>query len=137
MNNLSKSVQFFLELSKAYTLINRRFDGALNGVSFTEFFVLLSLEDAPDRRLRRVDLAEKTGLTPSAVTRLLLPMEKVGFVKKEVNKKDARSSYVTIASGGRKKLRETLDRATEFCGDVMPQDTPHLDDAIELFRKVR
>ena len=48
-------------------------------------------------------------------------MEKVGLVKKEVNKDDARSSWVIIAPGGKRRLAEGLERA-EFLVDEIISD---------------
>lgn len=132
---MKPSVQFFLHLSKLHTVISRRLDGALNGLSLNEFIVLLQLSKAPDVKMRRVDLAESIGLTASGVTRLLLPMEKVGLVEKEVNAHDARSSYVVLASGGKKKLAEGLERADTFCDDVVaPVDPEQLLNATKLLQ---
>ena len=119
MKTLNTSLTFFLNLAKVHTTISRRFDGALNGLSLTEFIVLFHLSNAHEEKMRRVDLAEKVGLTASGVTRLLLPMEKIGLVQKEVNERDARSSYVALASGGKEKLAEAIDRAEIFCDDIV------------------
>jgi DNA-binding MarR family transcriptional regulator len=86
-----------------------------------EFIILGELSQA-EGKLRRIDLAERIGLTASGVTRLLLPMEKIGLVRREANKDDARSSLVVLASGGKRKLEEALTRAEEFCEDNLPED---------------
>jgi len=71
--------------------------------------------------MRRIDLAEKIGLTASGITRLLLPMEKIGLIKKEANEQDARVSYVVLASGGQTKLNEGLERLEIFSEDLIPK----------------
>lgn len=50
--------------------------------------------------MRRIDLADSVGLSPSAVTRLLAPMEKPGLVEKEANPRDARVSLVKLSTAG-------------------------------------
>lgn len=69
--------------------------------------------------MRRVDLADTIGLTASGVTRLLLPMEKVGLVKRESHIGDARVSYVVIAPGGETKLQEARERLEIFFDDII------------------
>ncbi len=118
--SISLSLNFFLELSKIHTVMARKFDSGLGGISFNEFIILFYLDKAPEGKLRRVDLAQKVGLTPSGVTRLLLPMEKIGLIKKEVNPRDARVSYVSIAQGGKRKLLEALDQAEVLSHDIIP-----------------
>ena len=71
--------------------------------------------------MRRVDLAETIGLTPSGVTRLLAPMEKIGLVKRESHDGDARVSYVTLATGGKRKFTEGMDRAEVLAEDIFAE----------------
>ncbi len=115
MLTISSSLKLFLDLAKAQSELTRRLDASLNGLSLTEFRILFHLDQARDQKLRRIDLAEKVGLTASGITRLLLPMEKIGLIKKEVNERDARSSFVLLASGGKEKLEEEIERAELFC----------------------
>jgi len=121
MNKINQTIGFFIELAKIQAIASRRFDNGLGGLGFNEFIILHHLSLAENERMRRIDLAEKIGLTASGVTRILLPMEKVGLVKKEVNKDDARSSLVIIAPGGRRRLTEALERA-EFLVDEIISD---------------
>lgn len=88
--------------------IQRRLGSALSvhGLGVSDFLVLSQLEDAPNQRMRRVDLAEKVGLSASGVTRLLNPMEKIGLVHKEASARDARVSLVSLSSAGKRTLNE-------------------------------
>lgn len=83
--------------------IQKRIGGALSahGIGVSEYLVLNQLYIAPTQRMRRSDLAEQVGLSPSGVTRLLNPMEKIGLVGKEENPRDARVSLVTISDAGK------------------------------------
>jgi DNA-binding MarR family transcriptional regulator len=95
---LSPGLEFCLSLSRGYAALSRRFDGRLgswHGISFADFAILLQLRQAPDARLRRVDLAGQLGLTASAVTRALIPLEKIGLVS-------ARRTPTTAASASRR-----------------------------------
>ena len=125
MFRISNKLELFLNLSKVQTELTRRLDSFLNGLSLTEFTILYHLNQAKDQKLRRIDLAEKVALTPSGITRLLLPMEKIGLVKKEINPRDARSSFVLLAPGGKEKLKEGIERAELFCEErfsLKPKD---------------
>ncbi|AKM78293.1 MAG: Transcriptional regulator, MarR family [Candidatus Wolfebacteria bacterium GW2011_GWE1_48_7] len=115
---ISSSLQFFLDLAKLQAIMSRRFDRGLGGLGLNEFIILLHLSQAPETKMRRIDLAERVGLTASGVTRILLPMEKIGLISKEVNEYDARVSLVMLAPGGARKLEEGLERAELLCSEL-------------------
>ena len=105
------TTEFCLRLARAHAVLIRRFDSALgshHGISFGDFQLLDHLSRAPGGRLRRVDLAERLGLTASGVTRALLPLEKIGLVVREIDPRDARVGFAAITPSG----RELLDNAT-------------------------
>jgi len=122
MEKLNSSVDFCLNIAKFQTELNRRLDSRLGGIGFNEFIILNHLDQADGQKMRRVDLAEKVGLTASGVTRLLLPMEKIGLIKRIADENDARVSYAAIASGGKTKLSEGLERIEIFCEDLIPKN---------------
>jgi DNA-binding MarR family transcriptional regulator len=97
------ATDFCLRLARAATVLARRFDTALgniHGVSYADYQLLKQLARAPGGRLRRVDLAERLGLTASGVTRSLLPLEKIGLVGRQSDPRDARVGYASITSAG-------------------------------------
>ena len=100
--SISQNVALIINLSLLQSRMLKRVDAQLSvhGISFTEFVVMYHLNKAPNQMLRRIELAEKIGLSASGVTRLLLPMEKIGLVKKESNPRDARVSLVTLTEAG-------------------------------------
>jgi DNA-binding MarR family transcriptional regulator len=118
---INQKVQLFVDISRAQSMLSRRFDSSLDGISLNEFIILLNLTLSKDGKMRRNDLAEKVGLTPSGVTRLLLPMEKIGLIKKESDKNDARASFVLIAPGGKRKFKEAMERAEILSNDLLPK----------------
>jgi DNA-binding MarR family transcriptional regulator len=106
------ATDFCLRLARAHAVLIRKFDSALgshHGISFGDFQVLDHLSRAPGGRLRRVDLAERLGLTASGVTRTLLPLEKIGLVKREPDPRDARVGFAAVTAAG----LELLVNATE------------------------
>lgn len=121
MKILSPSLKFIFNLAKVQALLSRRYDSGLGGLGFNEFMILYYLSNAPDEKLRRIDLAGKIGLTASGVTRILLPMEKVGYVGRESNPNDARVSYAILAPGGKRRLEEELERAEYLTTEIIPE----------------
>jgi len=110
-----------LRLVRAQTLLVKRFDGrlsALHGVSLADLLVLLQLGRAEGGRMRRVDLAQALGLTPSGVTRGLIPLERIGLVVREPDPRDARVAYAVLTATGRERLTEMLATAEEIAADV-------------------
>ena len=120
MEHVNSGVEFLLAAAKFEAIVSRKLDARLGGIGFTEFQILYHLSQAEDEKMRRVDLAEQMGLTASGITRLLLPMEKIGLVKKQTESTDARVSYVSLAKGGKQKLVEGMERAELFVQDVLP-----------------
>jgi len=107
----SSSLEFCLRLARGYAVLTRRLDNALSnlhGLSFSDFMVLYHLQRAPGTRLRRIDLAERLGLTASGVTRTLLPLEKLGLVARQPDPRDARVGYATLTDAGQGLLADAL-----------------------------
>jgi DNA-binding MarR family transcriptional regulator len=77
-----------------------------HGLTLSDYGVLLQLAWAPDRRLRRVDLADKILLTASGITRLLDGLERSGFVERAACDTDRRVVYAVLTERGQAKLRE-------------------------------
>lgn len=77
-----------------------------HGLTINDYEVLLHLSRAPERSLRRVDLAERVVLTPSGITRLLAGLERAGWVERAECSSDARVSYARLTDAGHAKLRE-------------------------------
>jgi DNA-binding MarR family transcriptional regulator len=103
MTNTSDTTDFCLRLARAATVLTRRFDASLgnhHGISFADYQLLKHLARAPGGRLRRVDLAERLGLTASGVTRSLLPLEKIGLVTRQSDPRDARVGYALLTATG-------------------------------------
>ena len=117
---MNQSIQCMLEFAKTQAVLSRRFDSGLGGISLSEFTILYTLSIATGEKMRRIDLANAIGLTASGVTRQLLPMEKIGLIKSGEPDTDARARYVMIASGGKVKLHEAIERMNILLDDIMP-----------------
>jgi DNA-binding MarR family transcriptional regulator len=75
------------------------------GMNATEYRVLMHLSEAPDRQLRMSDLAERTGLSPSRITRVVDAMADGGLVEKVQGSHDGRSTLATLTNEGLATLR--------------------------------
>jgi MarR family 2-MHQ and catechol resistance regulon transcriptional repressor len=75
-----------------------------HGLTLNEYEVLVLLARAPERAMRRVDLAHEVRLTPSGVTRLLDRLGAAGLVGKRECATDARVSYAQLTAAGVEKL---------------------------------
>jgi DNA-binding MarR family transcriptional regulator len=67
--------------------------------------VLLRLNDAPDRRLRMTDLADRVLLSRSGLTRLVDRLAREGMIRREACPGDARSTHAVLTDEGLAKLR--------------------------------
>lgn len=118
----SKPLDFCLRLAKAHASLVRRLDGrlgTLHGLSFGDFMILLYLGRAPGGRLRRVDLAGMLGLTASAVTRTLIPLEKIGVVTRQRDPRDARVGYASLTPAGKRLLEDAITAAEVASEDAV------------------
>jgi DNA-binding MarR family transcriptional regulator len=93
---------------RAHAGITRRLSADLlseHGLTLNDYEVLLHLAHAPERRMRRVDLADRLVLTPSGITRLLDGLQRAGYVDKAACASDGRVAYAVLTDPGYAKLR--------------------------------
>ena len=98
-----------LSLLRAQSHLQSRFAaelGSVHGLSVNELMLLMHLEQAPENRLRRVDLAARLDLSQSGVTRMLAPMEKLGWVERDTDPRDARVGYVVLRKAGQRLAKD-------------------------------
>jgi len=109
-----------MNLTKAQSIVSRRFDAlSMHGIGFTDFMILYILMQAEGGGMRRIDLAEKIGLTASGVTRMLAPLEKTGLIKREYNARDARISYVVLTETGRQLFENAKVTASNVAKGIV------------------
>lgn len=114
------AINTILNIVKVQSVITKKFDGlSLHGLSLTDFLILHILSQVPGNRLRRIDLAESTGLTASGITRIISPVEKMGLVVKEHNDRDARVSYVKLTAAGDRILKEATVTAEHIANKLL------------------
>ncbi len=112
LSEQSNAVVSFVSLVRAYSHATRLLNAQLiadHGLTISDYEVLLCLSRAPDRRMRRVDLAEQVLLTASGITRLLDGLERAGYVERAACDSDRRVVYAVLTEAGLSKLREASE----------------------------
>jgi len=92
---------------RAHAAVTRQLSARLeaaHGLTLSDFDVLVQLYYAPERSLRRVDIARAVLLTASGITRLLDGLERAGWVEKRACETDARVSYAVLTDAGLEKF---------------------------------
>ena len=118
----SPAIEAFVRLVRASIAVTRQLSAQLSadhGLNINAYEALLRLARAPDRRMRRVDLANDLLLTAGGVTRLLDGLERDGFVGREACESDRRVSYAVLTKAGRDKLREATKSHTRQIRELM------------------
>jgi DNA-binding MarR family transcriptional regulator len=117
---ISDKLKFLLALSKTEGLVSRKLHG--HGLGFGDLAVLYAISQAPEGKIRRIDLAEAVGLTASGVTRLLIPLEKIGVIRREIHERDARVSYAIMTRPGKQLFEDSIKWAELKADDLIPQE---------------
>ena len=108
----SQGLAAWVAFLRGHAALTRELNAQLvadHGLTMNDYEVLLRLSHAPDRRLKRVELAQSVLLTPSGITRLLDGLEQAGWVEKASCASDARITYAVLTDSGVEKLREAAD----------------------------
>ena len=111
-----------LQLAYARTVVVRDVDASLeghHGLGLNDLALLLELHSAPNGRLRRLDLADRLGITPSGVARQLAPLERRGLVGREPHPDDARLAIVVLTEAGTRVVGDVLPTAEEAATRVL------------------
>jgi DNA-binding MarR family transcriptional regulator len=75
------------------------------GLPLASYDVLLQLAEAPGRRLRMADLADRVLLSRSGLTRLIDRLQAEGLVRREPSPDDARGTFTVLTKDGIRRLR--------------------------------
>jgi DNA-binding MarR family transcriptional regulator len=104
----SQALSAWVAFLRGHAALTRSLNAQLvagHGLTINDYEVLLHLSRAPERRLKRVELAQGVLLTPSGITRLLDGLEAAGWVEKAACAADARVTYAVLTDAGEEKLR--------------------------------
>lgn len=108
-SQVSLSLETWANLLRGNAAARRALSAQLDtehGLAISDFETLQLLSRADGNAMRRVDLAEGLGLTPSGVTRLLDGLERAGYVGKRTCERDGRVTYAVLTEAGEAKLAE-------------------------------
>lgn len=75
------------------------------GLPLSWYDVLLQLVEAPGRRLRMAELADRVLLSRSGLTRLVDRLQADGLVRREPSRDDARGTFTVLTQAGFDRLR--------------------------------
>jgi len=126
----STELETWVQWLRAHSAVTRDLNADLvseHGLTINDYEVLLHLAQAPERMMRRVDLAKSVVLTPSGITRLLEGLERCGYVARASCSSDARVTYALLTDEGYEKLREASATHIEgirdhFAGRFSPEE---------------
>ena len=84
-------------------------------------------------------LGRSAALTPSAVTRALKPLEKLGYVSTVRNDRDARQSLATLTRGGKTLLADVDGVLTDYFNelDVRSVNGAQFEDLLQVLTRLR
>lgn len=97
---------------------------AKHGIPLSSYEVLIALADAPGRKLRMAELADRALLSRSGMTRLVDRLQKQGLIERERCEMDARGSFASLTDKGSRVLSEA--RPAHLAG-VRERFLRHLD----------
>ncbi len=107
--------QAWLGLLRGHAALVRKLNAELiadHGITINDYDVMAQLVRAPERKMRRVDLARSVVLSASGITRLLDGLERDGWVCKASCTTDGRITYAVLTDEGLAKYRAA--RATHL-----------------------
>lgn len=122
MNTQRTALATVLDLALARTLVVRDVDATVashHGLGVSDLALLLELAEAPDGRMRRVELARRLGVTTSGVARQLGPLERIGVVTRESSPGDARLANVVLTAVGAELAENAARTADEAASRVL------------------
>lgn len=93
---------------RAHAKVTRVLDAELTAecdLPLGSYEVLLHLNEAPERRLRMTELADRVLLSRSGLTRLVDRMEREGLIRRESCPSDLRGTNAVLTDTGYERLR--------------------------------
>jgi DNA-binding MarR family transcriptional regulator len=110
---MTTSLDTLFDLSLARTQLARDVDHPLSahGISLADLAILRELRREPAQKLRRSELAQRLGITPSGIARQVAPLERIGLVARESHDRDARLALVVLTGTGAQIVDDALQTA--------------------------
>lgn len=90
-------------LARAFVVVPRVLEAELHaahGLTTTEYFVLVNLSEAPDRRLRMTELASRGAMSLSAISRVVDALARRGLAERARCPSDGRGLLAVLTDDG-------------------------------------
>lgn len=133
---MDKKLELLMQLTKVSSIVSRRISG--HGLAFSDFMILYYIDTAQNGKLRRIDLADLMGLTASGVTRMILPMEKLGIIEREDDLSDQRARYAKLTRAGKELLKDVTTTLGFKSGDLLSEiSDSEIDRILNVFKDIK
>jgi DNA-binding MarR family transcriptional regulator len=106
----TESAAIAAELRLLLSRLSRRTRTAIGDLTPSQLSALIILDDAGPLRLH--ELASREGVTPPTMSRVIDGLASGGFVERERDPADARSSFISVSATGKATIRRFLDSRT-------------------------
>jgi len=105
-------------------------------ISLTWYDVLLALDNAPEKRLRMSEVADRIVLSRSALTRSVDKLEAEGYLRRERCRHDERGAYAVLTKKGERALTRArpvywAGIKKYFAGNLTDTDISNLESILE------
>ena len=106
----------FEELFKAmYQFHKLRIGEMMPNVSGADFWAMNNIvNNSEDGKITISELAKKTNVLPSAISRTIRGLEDKGYVERTINKNDRRNTYVEMTDRGIEVMQEVKETMHNF-----------------------
>jgi DNA-binding MarR family transcriptional regulator len=115
----------FMRAGLAVTRAMDRDAEATGRLLFSEHHILATLNEGPAEGIRPMDLAERTGLTKSGLTRAIDRLETQHLIERHACPSDARGQLIVMTAQGRRVLKRS---APEHFRSIARSFADHLTD---------
>ncbi len=115
--------QWFVLNKKRIQIIQELQDAILqvpgSHLELNEYYLLYFLDEAPDKKLKQIDLTDKLNLSNSATSRMIARLEskKCGVISRQPCELDKRATYIALTTKG----KELLDRVNAVTDELLSQ----------------
>ncbi len=99
--------RFLRSLTRLLAVLPRRLDADLvrhTGLSVTDYYVLVHLSEAPERRMRMSELAAGAAMSMSGTSRVIDRLQRMGLVVRERCPDDGRGWDAVLTDAGFEEL---------------------------------
>ncbi|HEX5495600.1 MAG TPA: MarR family transcriptional regulator [Mycobacteriales bacterium] len=129
--SLARQLQVWRSFLRSHAAMMRRLERDLvdeHGLPLAWYDVLVQLAEAPERRLRMTELADRVLLSRSGLTRLVDRLTATGLVSRQADPSDARGTFTVLTGEGLDRLRAAAPTHLRGVGEYMSRlSTEELD----------